>query len=252
MRIAALYDIHGNLPALEAVLAELEELRPDRILIGGDAVAGPLPVPTLERLLALGDRATFIRGNADRVLAGEPGPDEAKWGELWERRRKWTVEQLGPTRRRILGGWPVTATLEIDGLGSTLFCHATPRSDEEIFTRLTPEARLAEIFAGVSESLVVCGHTHMQVEYRIGGTRVVNAGSVGMPYEGRPGAYWAWLGPDVEHRRTPYDLDEAAERIRAGGDPGAEEFIEKNLRNPPAPTEVSEIFEKMAREKARA
>jgi diadenosine tetraphosphatase ApaH/serine/threonine PP2A family protein phosphatase len=136
-------------------------------------------------------------------------------------------------------------SLEVDGLGPTLFCHATPRSDEEIVTRLTPEAPFEEALAGVEERVVVAGHTHVRFDRRVGRTRFVNAGSVGMPYEGEPGAYWALLGPDVEHRRTVYDLDAAAARFRESGFPDADAHAETLLR-PPDPAGASERFERLA------
>jgi putative phosphoesterase len=187
---AALYDVHGNLPALEAVLAEL----PDdaTIVVGGDVCAGgERPSEVLERLRALGDRVVWIRGNADReLMPGEEGL--APPGALDDTRAKLSDEQIA-----FLHGNPETAQI-----GRVLFCHATPRNDVDIFTERTPEERLVEIFAPVDADVVVCGHTHMQFERTIAGKRVLNSGSVGMPYEEEPGAYWLL---DLEHRRTPYD-----------------------------------------------
>ena len=192
MRIATLYDVHGNIRALEAVLREI----PDdaTIVIGGDVAVGPHPSETLERLRSLGDRALWLRGNADRELTpGEPGlaPAEA----IEPVRAKLTDEQIA-----FLHGLP--PTVQIDRI---LFCHATPRNDVDIFTELTPEDRIAPLFADVDADVVVCGHTHMQFERTIAGKRVINSGSVGMPYEDLPGAYWTL---DLEHRRTEYEPDE--------------------------------------------
>jgi putative phosphoesterase len=188
--IAALYDVHGNLPALEAVLAEI----PDdaTIVVGGDVCAGGAqPAEVLERLRALGERVVWIRGNADReLMPGEEGL--APPGALDDTRAKLSDEQIA-----FLHGNPPTAQIE-----RVLFCHATPRNDVDIFTERTPEERLVEIFAEVDADVVVCGHTHMQFERTIAGKRVLNSGSVGMPYEEEPGAYWLL---DLEHRRTPYD-----------------------------------------------
>lgn len=189
MRVAALYDIHGNLAALEAVLAEV----PDdaTIVLGGDVAAGPFPAETLERLQELGDRALWVRGNADRELTpGEPGL--APPGSLDAERAALSAEQIA-----FLHDLPETARI-----GNTLYCHASPRNDVDIFTEQTPEERIAFLFADVDADVVVCGHTHMQFDRRIAGKRVVNAGSVGRPYENEPGAYWLL---DLEHRRTPYD-----------------------------------------------
>jgi putative phosphoesterase len=237
MKVAALYDIHGNLPALEAVLRDV----PDdaMIVIGGDTAAGPMPAETLERLLALGDRALWIRGNADR--------DGGVENELWRRRADWMWEQLGDENRAFLTGLPETASLTIDGLGEALFCHGSPRSDEEAITALTAEERLRAILADAGAPLVVCGHTHHQFDRRLDGVRVVNAGSVGMPYEGRSGAYWALFGPEVEHRRSEYDLEAAIASIRASGYPEPDELAE-TLAAPPSAREAAEVLEQRALE----
>jgi predicted phosphodiesterase len=122
-----------------------------------------------------------------------------------------------------------------------LFCHATPRDDNEIFTRLTSEERLLPIFEGLDVSMVVCGHTHMQFDRMIGSVRVVNAGSVGMPF-GEPGAYWLLLDADVQLRHTPYDLIKAAERIREMNYPQAQEFVAHYVLQPPSEEEMLKAF----------
>jgi putative phosphoesterase len=237
-RVAALCDVHGNLAALEAVLAEIEVEGVDAIVVGGDAVSGPLPRETLVRLLTHGERTAFVRGNADRILVevrrGErdagAGPTDA-----------WVAAQLTDEQVEFLAGLPTTVTLEIDGLGPVEFCHATPRDDEEIFLETTADEVAEPMLAGAAP-VVVCGHTHMQFDRRIAGTRVVNAGSVGMPYEGAPGAYWALLGPDVELRRTEYDVDAAAARMREGDEPDVDRILELLLR-PPSRQEAIEHAE---------
>jgi putative phosphoesterase len=201
LRVAALYDAHGNLPALDAVLAEV----PDdaAIVIGGDVAYGLFPKETLARLRALGARAHWLRGNADRELTpGEKGL--ASGGNL-----EWVRTKLGDDDVAFLHALPPSVTLDVEGLGRVLFVHATPRNDVDIFTERTPEERVAPSFAGVNADLVVCGHTHMQFEREIAGMRVVNAGSVGMAYEDAPGAYWAMLGPEVEHRRSTFEPRES-------------------------------------------
>jgi putative phosphoesterase len=204
LRVAALYDVHGNLPALEAVLAEAAAA--DLIVVGGDFVGGEQPAETIERLRSLDDRVKFIRGNAERELLepSPPRPGGPPPGAIEEIRSKLTDEQLA-----FAFGVPQQDTFEIDGLGRVLFCHATPRSDEEIVTPLTSESRLREVLDGVEADVVVAGHTHIQDDRRAGPVRFLNPGSVGMPYEERPGAYWALLGPDVELRRTDYPAAEA-------------------------------------------
>jgi putative phosphoesterase len=214
VKIAALYDVHGNIAALEAVLADPALASADAIVIGGDVAAGGFPAETLERLRGLGDRAHWLRGNADRELTDPEGGLAP--AELLD----WVRERLSEEQLLFLHGRATQVELEVDGIGRTLFCHATPRNDTEIFTSITPVEHLRDVFAGVDARLVVVGHTHMQFDRDVDGLRVVNAGSVGMPYEDEPGAYWALLGPDVEHRRTGYDVDAAVEAIAEAGWPG--------------------------------
>jgi len=249
MRVAALYDIHGNLPALDAVLAEMEVARPDLIVVGGDFVMGPMPRATLERLRALGTCARFIRGNTERDLLGgmADNPSEPR---VWAARGVWAAGQLAPDDRIFLGGLPPTLQLNVDGLGPVLFCHGTPRSDDAIITRATPVERILPALEGVGATTVICGHTHMQFDRAVGSHRVVNAGSVGMPYEGLPGAYWALLGPDVELRRTRYDIEHAARQIMATGFPAAEDFLRKYVSVSPRPEDAIQAFEAMARERS--
>ena len=241
MRIAALYDIHGNLPALEAVVRDVRGQGVDQIVIGGDVLPGPLPCETLEYLFDLDIPLRFICGNGDRMvlehMAGkiEGIPEQAR---AWV---GWTAQQLGAEHQKVVSSWLTTLQLAIDGVGEVLFCHATPRNDTEIFTQLTSEEKLRPVFAGVSADVVVCGHTHMQFDRKVGPIRVVNAGSVGMPF-GEPGAYWLLMGPGVELRRTSYDLDAAAARIRATRYPLAEEFAANNVLRPPAEEQILAAF----------
>ncbi len=252
MRVAGLFDIHANLPALEAVLEEVQEANVDQIVVGGDAILGPMPRETLRLLLDLDLPVDFIHGNCElAVLAQMAAPrlDSATyWGttsgkplpESLQEGYRWVAQQLLPEYREVLPTWPKTLRLEISGLGQVLFCHGTPRSETEIFTRLTPEGRLIPLFEGLDVSIVICGHTHMQFDRRIGSTRVVNAGSVGEPF-GQPGAFWVLLGPDVELRRTPYDVERAVERIRGTQYPQALESAH-DLQYPPTEAEILEAF----------
>jgi putative phosphoesterase len=222
VRVAALYDIHGNLPALEAVLAEVEAVAPDVVVIGGDVVAGPLPSETLERLVALGDRVRWVMGNADRMVieAFDRGGRPADPDDAIDRLDAWVAQQLTREQRDRLAAFE-----PLVHVGGTLFCHGSPRSDEEIITMVSADERLVPMLEGVSEDVVVCGHTHHQFDRRVGGTRVINAGSVGRPYEDEPAAYWLWLGADVELRRTDYDIDAAVQRLRASGLPEVDELV---------------------------
>ena len=198
--------------ALEAVLADVEREGVDRIVLGGDVAAGPQPQETLALLEPLADKLLWLRGNAERWL--DPDEPDVAGGSEWSR------EQLSDDQRTFLVSLPPTQRLEIDSLGHVLFCHAVPQNDLDIVTPLTPEERLAGIVDGVGADVVVAGHTHIQDDRRVGGVRWVNAGSVGMPYEDAPGAYWALLGPGVELRRTEY----AAEAPLASRREAAEYF----------------------------
>jgi len=246
MKLAALYDIHGNLPALNALLEELKKVQPDLIVVGGDIVSGPLPGQTLERLSQLGDQVRCIRGNRDRevVMAfdGQPlGPDMP---EEMREVAHWVAGQLTGSQRDFLAALPEQLVLQVEDLGDILFCHATPRSDEEFFTPITPEERLSTMFSGVKQGIVVCGHTHMQFERCVDTLRILNAGSVGMPYADQPGAYWLLLSlAGYQFRRTTYNGEAAAQAVRESGYPLAQEFAEGATA-----AEATEIFEHMAEE----
>jgi predicted phosphodiesterase len=244
MRVAAIYDIHGNLPALEAVLHDIHREEVNHVVVGGDVVPGPMPRETLTCLLDFDIPAQFIQGNGEvEVLAQMAGVDTGNVPEQFREAVRWVAQQLQPEYERLLAGWPKTHRVEIRGLGEVLFCHATPRSDTEVFTRLTPEDRLLPVFAGLNVPVVICGHTHMQFDRTIGRVRVVNAGSVGMPY-GDPGAYWLLLGPDIQLRHTRYDLTKAADRIRDTNYPQAQDAAHDILQ-PPSEREALEIFTKV-------
>lgn len=246
MRIAALYDIHGNLPALEATLDQIARAEVDAIVVGGDVVAGPMPAETLACLRALTLPVHFIRGNADREIAERmvgAVPDNTLPDHVREI-VDWAARQLSPDDGRFLASWPLTLRLPIPGLGTVLFCHATPRSDTPVFTRTTPEAQLLDTFRDTDAALVVCGHTHMPFDRQISGVRVVNAGSVGMPY-GAPGAHWLLLGPGIEPRRASYDRERAAARIRATSYPQRDDFADNNVLHIPSEAEALAVFTPM-------
>jgi predicted phosphodiesterase len=244
MRAAAIYDLHGNLPALEAVLEEIRALNVDRIVVGGDVLPGPMPRECLEILLSLGTPVDFLYGNGEAaVLEDLAGRVPAKVPERYRPAIAWTARQLSPDQREAVAAWPMTVRLEIPGLGEVVFCHATPRNADEIFTRDAPEERLAPVMAIARAPVVVCGHTHMQFDRMAGGIRVINAGSAGMPF-GPPGADWLLLGPGVELRRTGYDLERAAARVRATGYPDAGEIAERYILNPPSQAEMLQLYAK--------
>ncbi len=248
MPTAAIYDIHGNLPALDSVIKEIRRERVDQIVVGGDVFPGPMPRETMERLLSLDIPVQFICGNGDREVLAQMKGVETEWfrgaQEAWREPVRWTAQQLRLENVKALVGCPKTLSVEISGVGEVFFCHATPRNDTEIFTRLTPEEKLLPLFEGVESRLVICGHTHMQFDRMVGKTRVMNAGSVGMPF-GETGAYWLLLGASgagVELRRTSYDLAIAGETIRATAYPQAEQFAATNILLPPSEETMLEAF----------
>jgi putative phosphoesterase len=245
--VAALYDVHGNLPALEAVLADDAFARADAVVVGGDVAAGPLPGEVLDRLDALALPVRWVRGNADREVVAHYdrgdtdhsiyGPDAPA-----ERADAFTAARITRAHRDLLAGFE--DVVRLDGV---LFCHGSPRRDDEVITALTPEARLAPMLAGVQEALVVCGHTHHQFELRAGAQLVVNAGSVGMPYQGEPGAYWLLVADgEPELRRTVYDVDLAAPTLRASGFPDVDDLIRESLVEPVDAAWVARHFEDRA------
>jgi predicted phosphodiesterase len=248
MRVAALYDIHGNLPALRAVLSDVAREGVETIVIGGDVAAGPLPRETIEQLMALGSRARFVRGNADRevVDAYDQGQRPEGEGGPAERAAAFAASRISRRHRDLLAAFRSTVVLDVDALGPTVFCHGSPRSDAEIITSATSDERLGEILSGVAEAVVVGGHTHRQFDRRIEAQRFINAGSVGLPYEGRVGAYWALLGPDVSFRRTLYDVADAAEQLSATEFPDVNDMLRESLTEPADPDEVARFFENLA------
>ena len=253
MLIAALYDIHANLPALDAVLGEVRDSDVDRIVVGGDVLPGPMPSETLDRLFNLDMPVDFIHGNGELAVLAQLAakhPDDVKyWGtasgeplpEPHLEVVRWAARQLRPEHIARLESWPKTLHLEIDRAGDVLFCHATPRNETEIFTRLTPLESVRQAFAGVDSRVVICGHTHMQFDRTIDGIRVVNAGSVGMPF-GRTGADWLLIGPEVELCHTTYDLANAAALVRETQYPQAENFAAQHVLTAPSEAAVLEAF----------
>jgi diadenosine tetraphosphatase ApaH/serine/threonine PP2A family protein phosphatase len=211
------------------VLAEVADLRPDLLLFGGDVAAGALPHATIELLMSL-EGARFVRGNADReLLYGAPGGFT-----------EWASTQIDDADRAFIASFELTVVAD-----DVIYCHATPDDDEPFVTVLTPDDVAARTIGPVEEPTVVIGHTHSQFDRQLGDLRLVNAGSVGMPYEDAPGAYWALVRDgEPEFRRTKYDLHAAADRIRASGWPIAERWIEENLLTVPKPREAAEFFER--------
>jgi putative phosphoesterase len=228
-----LSDVHGNAIAHAAALAEAEQERPDLFVFGGDLTWGAEPMATYRLAASRAERAVFIRGNADRALIeGRNGTD----------RERWMLENHSPEALAFIERFDEQAVVEVEGLGPVRFCHGSPRSDEECVTPETPAERVAEFMSGLDEKVLVTAHVHIQFDREIAGIRSVNPGSVGLPYEGRPGAYWALLGSDIELRRTEYDVARAVEAYRESGFPNPEQLVEM-LEHPPSPAEVIEDAE---------
>jgi predicted phosphodiesterase len=228
-RVAVLSDIHGVMPALAAVLAEPDVVAAELVVLTGDLAAGPQPVETLDRLAALGDRAVWIRGNADRELVESARDDRT---EMPDEVSAWAAGELRADQVDLLAGLPLSRTIAVAGLGEVLFCHATPRDDTEVVVADSRLDRWQQVFDGVPAEVtaVVCGHTHMPFIRLAHGRLVINPGSVGMPY-GQPGAHWALLGPGAELRRTAFDVDAACDLIAAeSGFPGARGWADLYVR----------------------
>ncbi|MFL5863081.1 MAG: metallophosphoesterase family protein [Solirubrobacteraceae bacterium] len=242
MKVLALYDIHGNADALNAVLADSSAAAPDAIVVGGDAVPGPFARTVLDRLDALSGPLYSIRGNGERetaeaAMATRPPADHDLAGVT----AALTASELGADRARALGGLPLIVKLD-----DVLYCHATPRADDEMVTRASPPARFAKVLAGVDARLVIAGHTHQQDDRNVGAVRFVNAGSVGLPYEGDGAARWVWVIDGIpELRSTAYDAKAAGTRMLAAGWPD-ERSVRGALVDPVPPSVVTELFEQLA------
>jgi predicted phosphodiesterase len=241
VKVLALYDIHGNIDALEAVLADQRATGPDAVVVGGDAVPGPFAGAALDRLQELSVPAHWVRGNGEREVAaavGAPEPEPDDWAAITG---AITAAELGDERALALGELPLT--VELDGV---LYCHASPRRDDEMLTRLSPAERWEDALAGVAARLVVGGHTHQQDDRTVGATRFVNAGSVGLPYEGDGAARWLWVADgEPELRSTAYDAARAGARLLEADWPD-ERSIRAALIEPMEPIVITRIFEGMA------
>ena len=187
--VAVLSDVHGVLPVLEAILAEPDVVAADLVVVTGDHAAGPMPAETLDALVGLGERGVLVRGNADRELV------EIAWGAASAHPESvWAAGALRPDQLERLARLPHPVTLDLEGFGPTVFCHGTPRDDDEVVLVDSPPERWAQVLGGLAEAVrtVVCGHTHMPFVRLVDRRLVVNPGSVGMPY-GRIGGAWALL-----------------------------------------------------------
>jgi putative phosphoesterase len=239
-RVAVLGDVHGNVLALEAVLTELREEDVDLVVWTGDLSWGGEPTATLDVVRAVEQPSVFVRGNAERALV------ELRDGsrEAVSEREQWMLDNHTSEDLELAATFEHAHSVDIDRLGPTYVTHGSPRSDEELLTAETPQARIAAATEGISERVLVTGHTHSQYNRDVAGLQALNPGSVGLPYEHRPGAYWALLGPDVELRRTEYDVAAAAERLHASGFPDSQPLVE-SLLQPPTPAEMIKHAERL-------
>lgn len=240
--VAVISDIHGVLPALERVLADPVVAGADLIVVTGDHTWGPQPTEVLDRLTALGDRVVLVRGNADRELLQA---SDGGGGSDADALTVWGAGRLSPQHRQLLERMPEQLTMDVDGFGPVRFCHASPRSDEEVVLVDTRAERWVEALADLPEDVrtLVCGHTHMPFARLVDGRLVVNPGSVGLPY-GRTGAHWALLSQGaVTLGRTPIDQDDLIrEVVAASAFPGVHAWADEYLRSPATDLEAIAAF----------
>ncbi|MEQ5790786.1 metallophosphoesterase family protein [Muricauda sp. NFXS6] len=245
MKIAAIYDIHGNPFALEAVLKTISGQGVDMVLVGGDVVAGPMPKETLSLLREMEVPMSYIRGNAETdLLRHAKGEEVLGLGPRAKGEAVWAADCLDARDIAFIESWAETLEVNSPALGDILFCHATPENDTDVFTTLTPEHKLEPIFGTLGTSMVICGHTHMQFDRKIAGVRVVNAGSVGMRFGGT-GADWLLLDDDVHLMHAPYDLGSAAAHITALEYPNARDFATKYILASPSEEEALRMLSRL-------
>lgn len=227
---------------MEAVLDEVLQSEADHVLVGGDVLPGPFPRECLDRLFELNMPVEFIIGNGDRetLTALRDGVSSAVPAYFHDAMR-WNAAQLSEHHAKKIAQWPLTRRLHVGGIGDVLFCHATPRNDSEVFMRTTSDTTLLPIFEPLGVHAVVCGHTHMQHQRTVGTTRIINAGSIGASFQG-PGAYWVLMGPTVQLRRTYYDVEAAAARVRDTEYPQKEEFASTSILQPPTEEATLKLF----------
>jgi len=235
--VAVLSDVHGNATALAAVLDQLKRIDHDLVVFGGDLTWGPEPQETLALVRAMTVPATFIRGNADRaVLENAARIEQGETHEL-RPRELWLADLHSAEDVAFLATFAEQAVVRVAGIGDVRFCPGSPRGDEELITSATPAERITVLMSGIKERVLVSAHTHLQFDRQVAGVRSINPGSVGMPYMGRPGAYWALIGPRVELHCSDYDLELARSAYLATEDPLREAMVEL-LLTPPTPDEM--------------
>lgn len=241
-RVAVLSDVHGVLPALEAVLAEPDVMSADLVVVTGDHAAGPQPAQVLDRLVLLADRVVLVRGNADRELVALRRGQQV---EVPDEIVPWAATQLTDAHLQLMERLPHPVVIDVDGFGPVVFCHGTPRSDEEVVLVDTRLDKWAEVFADLKpdQQTVVCGHTHMPFIRLVDRRLVINSGSIGMPY-GRPAASWVLLHDgQVSLRHTAVDVEAAIGAVVMGsGYPDRHQWAEYYLRASASDAEALAVF----------
>ena len=218
MRDAVLFDIHGNIDALDAVLADAAAAGCEGLVLGGDvAYMGPAPDDCIDRVRAFSGRVVAIRGNTDRMIAG--GDDAIA---------EWAADRLGAERVSWLGGLqPERVLPEHDAL----LVHAVPGDDERRIDPDTPDAIAEALVGDPGHATLLCGHVHIQYARRVGAVEVVNPGSVGFPFDGDQAAAWAIVDDGtVELRRTAYDVERALARLAELASHPERALAERRLR----------------------
>lgn len=219
MREAVLFDIHGNIDALDAVLADVAAAGCEGLVLGGDySYMGPAPDDCVDRLREHPGRVVAIRGNTDRMIANRDDDVAA-----------WAADRLGEERVSWIGGLQSSRVLpEHDAV----IVHATPRNDEERLGPATTDELAETMTAGVTHATLLCGHVHLQYTRKVAGVEVVNPGSVGFPFDGDPAAAWAIVDDgSVELRRTTYDVERALARLAGLASHPERALAERRLRS---------------------
>ena len=251
-RVAVLSDVHGNPWALRAVLESVRLAGVDVVVNCGDLVAGAWPTEVVDELFACRFPVVSVRGNGDRMVADA---FDGVWDDVMPPAHQiveWAAARLRQEDRHAIGQMPLSTELEVSGLGLVSFFHATPRSDEEILLPTSEAGRVVDLLCNLPDGLAVHGHSHLQNDRVLGERRLINAGSVGKPFD-RVGAAWLLLGPDVNLRRTTYDVQSAARSTRralaysAAGRAVAEDFA-MSIQEPPGRERTLEIFSRWERE----
>ena len=242
-RIAVLSDTHGVLSCLDAVLAEPDVQSAGLVVVTGDLAAGPQPTQVLDRLMGLGDRVRLVRGNADRDLV-----TAARGGRLPESAPavcSWAAAQLSDVHVELLAALEHPLIVQLDGVGDVLFCHGSPRDDNEVVLVDTRPSRWAEVLEDVPDSVrIVCsGHTHMSFARLVDRRWIVNSGSTGMPY-GSTGVPWVLLDSrGVNLRSTPIDPQQvAAAVIEASSFPDVQAWVQEYVLSPHSDLEALLAF----------